>query len=322
MNAEFLKKEENKKVLSYAGLIFVVLVWGSAPLLTVFFLDHFSATIYSAFGGLTSAIALTLICAKHLKKLNKDYLKIALPTGLFNALATVLQKIGLQYTTPTQYAFLENLSCVIVPFLTWFLVKRKPSGLKILAALLCLAGSFILSGVSASGISFGIGEILCAAAGLLYGVNIAVTGAYSKKLMAGLYIMIHMWVQTVVAFLMAFALNGIRGTDGMPLEVIVLPQEVGPYLAHAFFVLLSSTFCWVLRTNCMKRVDASVVAVIMPFSAVVTGIASVLAGLDTLSVNLVLGAGLGLVAVFLSGYGDIRESKRIAVEREKLKNEE
>lgn len=60
----------------------------------------------------------------------------------------------------------------------------------------------------------------------------------------------------------------------------------------------------------MKHVDASVVAVIMPFSSIIAGVLSVLAGMDVLSVELVVGATLGLVAMLICAVGDIVADKK------------
>ena len=62
----------------------------------------------------------------------------------------------------------------------------------------------------------------------------------------------------------------------------------------------------------MKWVDASVVSVIMPLSAVVTGVLSVATRTEPLTLNPIWGAILGLAAVFLSTYGDMRENKKAA----------
>lgn len=303
-----IKKKGNAKIqiLAYLGLIFVVFVWGTAPLMSVYLYQYYTATICTSVGSLVSAIALLIISFPHLKKLNKDYFKVAVPTGIFYSVATLLQKIGLQYTTPTQYAFLENLSCIVVPVLLFFFIKKKPSFLTIFASFLCLVGTFILSGLdfASNSISFGKGEILCALAGLFFGVNIAGTGAFAKKFYAPLYVMIQMWIHTLISFATAVSLNFIK-IDGVPIETISFSWELKNLLCIVGFALTSSTLCWLIRTNVMKHIDASVVAVIMPFSSVVVGVLSVLCGTDTLTLNLVLGAGIGFVAGILSSVADI-----------------
>ena len=54
----------------------------------------------------------------------------------------------------------------------------------------------------------------------------------------------------------------------------------------------------------MKKVDASVVAVMMSFSSVVTMVLSVLTGSDVLTASLIVGAALGLISIILSAFGD------------------
>ena len=73
--------------------------------------------------------------------------------------------------------------------------------------------------------------------------------------------------------------------------------------------LLSHTVCWIIRTNVMKHLDATVVAVMMPCSAVITGILSILLGMDTLTPTLFGGAVLMFSASALSGLGDARIKK-------------
>ena len=311
-NLKVKKLFADKKVFfAYASIIFVVFVWGLAPLVTSYVLKFYTPSIYSATSALISGVALLVFCFPNLKQLNKDLLKIAVPTGFFNALANLLQKIGLQYTTPTQYAFLENLSCVVVPVLLYFFIKKKPGILTISASVLCLIGCFVLSGInfSSGGVSFGKGEILCAMAGCLYGVNIAATGAFAKKFNPALYVMIQTWVNVAVSFATAIALNIIK-VDGVVIEKISFSWNVCNLLALAGIALVVSTFCWIIRTNAMKYVSASVVAVMMPFSSVVTGVSSVVTGADTFTLNLCLGGLLVLAATFLSSMDDIIGNKK------------
>ena len=159
---------------------------------------------------------------------------------------------------------------------------------------------------SGSNVLFGKGEILCALAGCLYGVNIAATGAFAKKMNAALYVLVQTWVNVAVSFATAIALNCIQ-SGGAPIEKIVFSWNVWHLLALAGIALIISTFCWIIRTNAMKYVSAAVVAVMMPFSSVVTGVSSVAAGADALTLNLVLGGILVLAATFLSSVDDVKK---------------
>jgi len=300
--------KEHPKVIAYLGVVFVVVVWGVIPPISTYLYNFYSASVYTAMTTFFAGIALLLLSIKSLKTIDKNLLRVAIPTGLIIAIASLSQKIGLQYTTPTCYAFLENLCCVVVPIMLFFMIKKKPSFLTIISVIICLIGSYILSGVSTEG-GFGIGELLCSLAGCLYGVNIAITGNNAKNLNPTLFVMIQTWIQCAVSFVTALILNVVK-SDGVVLEKFQFTFDFWLILLLAGIGLVSNTFCWTVRTSAMKQVSPGSVAIIMPFSAVVTGVLSIIIGTDKLSPNLVIGALLGFVAAMLSGIDDLRESKK------------
>ena len=297
---------KNKKTAAYLGLSFVILLWGIAPLLTLWFYQWFSPTARVAFGSLTSGLAMLLISCRRLRLLTRRYFLLAVPTGVALGTADILQKIGLQYTTPTNYAFLENLSVVVVPFILFLLIKKRPRPLTLVAVFLCLLSSLILTGVLTEGGGASYGDILCALAGVFYGVNIAVTGTYAKDVCVPIYLSIQLLTVSALGFCSAFVL------DGLGIEPLLFTPRIGILLLLIGYVLISSTLGWLIRTAAMKVVDPTVVAVMMPFSSVVTVLASVVVGTDTLSPSLLIGAALGLVAILLSGLAE-RNKSTVAV---------
>ena len=58
-----------------------------------------------------------------------------------------------------------------------------------------------------------------------------------------------------------------------------------------------TAICFLLRVACLKNVDAAVVSVVMPFSAVITGVLSVSIGMESLTWNLVVGGLLMIAAI-------------------------
>lgn len=299
----------SKKTISYIGLIFVVLVWGFCPILTLKLYKLYSPTARLCFSEFVLLTAYILISGKHIKELNPQYLKIGIPTGIFLALANITQKVGLLYTTPAKYAFLENLSCVTVPVLIFLLTKEKPKFTEVSASFVCLLSAFVLNGISFSDSSWGIGEILCAISGLLYGFNIAGTGIYAKKLNVPLYLAVQTFTAFIISAISTTVLNSCTVTTSSgtkePIEKIMFSLNLSHMIFVILFTLITSALCWIIRTNSMKHIDACIVAVIMPFSAVVTSVVSVLTGTDTFDIRLLLGGMLGLCAIFLSGYDDI-----------------
>ena len=301
---------KNKKTIAYIALWFVIFVWGTSPLITKFLLGYYSGTASVLQSSILSFAFFFLVSIKKLKELNSTYFKIAITTGVFYSLADILQKVGLQYTTPTRYAFLENLSCVMVPILLFFIIKKKPSALTIISALICLVGAFILSTDGGDiGGGIGIGEILCALAGLFYGVNIAVTGVYAKKFHPSLYLMIQMGVSAIMSAVSSIVFNFVK-INGAILEPFKFTFEWKIFLLKCLVTLISSSLCWLIRTWAMKRVSPNVVAVMMPMSSVITAVLSVIVGNDLLTTGLVVGGALGLSATILSEFGDKPKEKK------------
>lgn len=298
---------KNKKWLAYFMLFIVLFIWGTSPPVNALLNKGYSPAFRSVIVNLISAIAITVICCKKLKTLNLDYLKTAVPTGIFLAIASLIQKIGLLYTTPTRYAFLENLSCVVVPIVLFITTKKKPSFLTVLSCLLCLLGSFVLTGmISGQKSGFGIGELLCSLSGILYGINIAYTGVRIKKFDTLLYLFVQLWTGFFVSLFSTFLLSVIE-YNGAPIEIIRFSFDASYILLLLAFALISNVLCWFLRTYAMKVVNPTAVSVIMPFSAVIAGGISLMWGMDTFSLDFLFGGLISLVALILSGIADAKE---------------
>ncbi|MBO5946210.1 MAG: DMT family transporter [Clostridia bacterium] len=313
MNVNDSKAPTRGQSFYYAGLITVIFIWSVSPVINPYIYVDISPTIASFITGLVSVLSLIPIAIKNFSHFNARLLKVAIPTGIINSVASLIQKIGLLYTTPSRYAFLENISCVIVPILMFILVRKKPTVTKIISSLICLFGCFLLSGAGSGGGGIGIGEILCALAGILYGINIAITATFAARIYAPLYIFIHMAVHTVTSGISAIALDVIT-FNGEPISEAYFEWNFALIALLVVVSLLSNTFCWIVRTNVMKHIDATVVAIMMPFSAVITGVLSVLLGMDTISPSLIFGAIAMLIATILSGLSDSFEKKKMLAE--------
>lgn len=290
----------------YLALFFVVLVWGLDPVIMSYFYNYYSASVLTAIGAGVSFVMLLLLNAKKLRHINARYFKVAAPISALNSIACLLQKIGLQYTTPANYAFLEHLSCVVVPIMLFVLVKKRPTLPQAVSAVLCLGGCFILCGVGTAGsVSLAFGDVLCAIAGFLLGACVALTGVFGKGLEFGkgldisLYMVVHMGVYFLISALSAFALNFIT-LGGAPAEPIRFTFDFTLLLLAALFGLVTIGLCWLLKNAATINLDPTAVAIVSPFSAVISAAVSVMLGQDALSYNLVIGAALILAAVLFS----------------------
>lgn len=300
----------------YLALFFVVLVWGLDPIIMSGLYEYYSASVLTAIGTGFSFLLLLALNVKKLRQLTGRYFKIAAPISALSSIACLLQKIGLQYTSPANYAFLEHLSCAVVPVALFILIKKRPAIPQIVATVLCVGGCFILCGVGTAGsVSLSFGDVLCGSAGLIFGVCVALTGIYAKGLDMSLYMIIHMGVYFLTSLFSAIGLNYLV-LNGAVAEPAHFTFDLSILSIAILFGLLSIGLCWLLKNTATVNLDPTVVAIVSPFSAVISAIVSVALGQDALTYNLVLGAILIILAVLFSDIKMPRKRKTVPSENE------
>lgn len=281
--------------LPWVVLFSVVLIWGISPLFNKLLVDVYSPALLSGLRGLLSAVVLLLVSVKKWKRIDRSYILLATLTGLFYGAGCIFQYTGLRFTTPAKSAFLENVSLISTPVFLFLYTRKKPTVWTIVAALICFVGVGVIaleSGVSSDSFRFGKGDLLVVIAGVFYGANIATTGVYAKKLDSVLLVGLQQAVIAVISFSYSFAFEDVKFSFA--------PTDLCMLVAIS---LISTALCQVLRVYALRKIDASIVSVVMPFSALTTGVLSVVCGTDDLTWNLVLGGGLIVTAIFLSQKG-------------------
>jgi len=262
-----------------------------SSVLYTYFYKYYSAAVLTGIMTFFSSIFFWILAGKRLKQIDKKFLKVAVPICALNAFANVVNRIGLQYTTPANYAFFENIACVVVPFMMFVFIRKKPRLIQGIAAVTCLLGCFVMCGVSFSdGFAIGFGDVLCLLSGVLVGVCLAAIGAYAKELDVILFMVVYMTAYFLVSVLLAVGLDvtavePIKWTGGLPMLLLT-----------AVFGLVDVALCWLLRTMAIQHIDPVTVATVSPCYAVITGIISVCVGIDKLTPNLMIGGSI----IFLS----------------------
>ena len=317
-------KSKNKAVaFAYLGIIAVIFIWGLIPSAKKALIgDAFSASVYTVITAFSAASVLLILSAKSLKLIDRSYFKLAIPAGLCVGVASLAQALAYNFNaSPVNQAFLENISCIVVPIFLFIFIKKRPSVLTVIAAILCLLSSFVLTGMMRNGAVFCTADILNALAGVFYGLNIALTGIYAKKYIASLYVMIQLFVQSFFSLGMAIVFHFVK-MNGAPIDAFHITTDILLVLAVIGIGILTNAVCWTIRTSAMKYVSPTAVAIIMPFSAVITGFFAVVLGQDTLSPSLMIGAVLGVLACVASGFGELeKEPKETVPCDEKAKND-
>ena len=206
------------------------LLWGSS-----FFVvkDVTEAVSPATLVGIRFTIAAALVLAFFFKRVaghaDAATVRAGLAMGAAYFLAYWAQTVGITDTTPGKNAFLTATYCAIVPFLYWFVARRRPSRLNIVCAALCLVGVGL---VSLDGdLSMRTGDVLTLVGAVFFAAQIALMGKYAggKDVMA---LTFWQFAVTGVASLVAGA-----ATEPAPDPAVLLAPSMLAQVAYlTFFV--------------------------------------------------------------------------------------
>ncbi len=170
--------EATLKKLAKPLIILTTLIWGTAFVVMKNTLDNLPTFCLLAFRFLLAAAILALIFFRRWKSADKGYFLSGGIMGLLLFSAYNAQTHGLAGTTPGKNAFLTAVYCVIVPFLNWILIKKRPDWYNILAAVLCVSGIGLVS-VDAA-LTMTKGDALTLLGGFFFAAHIVAVAKFAQ----------------------------------------------------------------------------------------------------------------------------------------------
>ena len=277
------------KLLAKPMLFAAALIWGTSFFIMKNALDVMPVFFLLAIRFTAGAVLLALIAWKRWKHLTPDYLWRGAVIGGFLFLAYSIQTFGLALTTPSKNAFLTAVYCVIVPFLTWAVVKVRPDGYNIAAALLCVTGVGL---VSLSGeLTIQAGDLLTLCCALFYAAHIVAVA----KVSPGKDVTLLTVFQFAFAGLYAWIGGGL--TETFPAAALTSPEVMLPL---AYLCVMATTVALLFQNVGMVWSDPASGAVILSLESVFGVLFSVLFYGDPVTAQLLAGFALIFVAVVCS----------------------
>lgn len=270
-----------------AALFLATLIWGASFVLMDFALDSVPVLFILAVRFSGAAVILLLIGIRELRKLDRKYLGGGILMGVLLLAAYVLQTYGLSGTTPGKNAFLTAVYCVIVPFLSWPMLRKKPDKYNVIAAFICFAGIGFIS--LKSDLTMGLGDMLSLSCGVFFGLHIIASGHF----ISGRSPILLAMLQFATAGILAWA-----GTLIFEPFPTAIPLMAG--LDLAFLTVMATALCLSLQIYGQKHTPTSQASIIMTFEAVFGAAASIIFYDEMLTPKLFTGFILTFTAVLLS----------------------
>lgn len=288
-----------KKWLAIGALILVTVIWGGGFVASDIALESMKPFQIMMVRFLLASVLMGVISRGQRKSEEKlkdraGAIKAGVLMGVTLFMGFAFQIIGLQYTTPSKNAFLTALNVVIVPFIAFVILKKKIGAKGIIGAVMSVLGVALLSLNGSFTVSLGDGLTLFCAVGFAF--QIFFTSEFVKKYPASVLNTVQMFTAFVLSAisLMIFGENDFQVTTQ-------------GWLSALYLGVVSTTICYLLQTACQKYIDETKAAIILSMESVFGTIFSILILHEVVTVRMVIGCAVILVAVIISNMSETSE---------------
>ncbi|KZS44554.1 hypothetical protein AWU65_31370 [Paenibacillus glucanolyticus] len=256
------------------SLLVVAMMWGSTFLIVQHAVRVLPPMAFNSVRFLGAALLLAFIITvfyrSQWKQISGKMLVHACLLGLFLFIGYAFQTAGLLYTTTSNTGFITGLSVVLVPFISYALLKHAISKFTWISALLAAAGLYLLT-FTGSGIRLNQGDLLVLVCAIGFALHIGYTGIYAGRYPSLLLAALQMAVVGICSLIASVVTEHVGNTSDLvekltqPNVLWALAVSIGPTSAFAFWI----------QTVCQKYTTPSRVAIIYatePVFAALTGI--------------------------------------------------
>lgn len=244
---------KNKNLLGKLGLFVTAILWGSGFSITSMALEYFTTFQLMAMRFSIAFIVLLAINATKLKTINKTDFKKGAFIGLMLFMAYILQTFGLEFTTATKNSFLTAGNVVIVPFISWVVLKQGISKNAFAGAILSLIGIAIMSFAGESGqLALNLGDALSIVGAFFFAAHIFYTSHYGDDMES--------WKVMLMQMGAASALSWIAALVSGETNFVFTTESVLPVLYIGIFTTLVS---YGIQTISQKHTTSGESAIIL-----------------------------------------------------------
>lgn len=279
----------NKELTGKFMLLGSALIWGSSFVIMKNAVDFLTPHVLLSIRFILSTLFMSLLFFRQLKNIKLSDLRGGFFAGLALFCAFTIQTFGLRLTTPGKNAFLTAIYCTVVPFLSWFWLKKKPDGYQWLAAVLCFVGVGLVS--LDSSLNINIGDIYTLIGGVLYGMHILICEKAMQK------------TTPIIVTTLQFAFAGIFSLiSALLFEDITIIRQIDSsvILQILYLAFFATTVAYIFQNSGQKRVNECTAALILSLESVFGVMFSILLKAEVLNIQIALGFAVIFVAIIIS----------------------
>ncbi len=266
------------------ALLGVAASWGATFVLMKDVIERQDVNSFLSTRFLLAFIVMSLLRPKALKLISPDLITKGALLGFALGIGYIFQTFGLQRTTPAITGFITGLYVVITPLIAALLLRERLAPYVWVSVLLATLGLGLLS---IKGWHVGIGEIFVFISAIFFAFHIIGLGLWSKGRDAYALTLVQLGTCAVISGL-ATLKNGYQQ-----------PPDMGVWGVVIFSAVFATACAFVIQTWSQAHMNATRVAVILTMEVVFAALFSVMAGKESLTVQIFFGGVLVLIAMFV-----------------------
>jgi drug/metabolite transporter (DMT)-like permease len=271
-------------VLAPWALLAVAAMWGISFVWMKDILDQQDVYSFLVSRFVVAALVMLVANPKVITRLNRELLIKGSLIGTALGLGYIFQTLGLERTTPAITGFITGLYVVLTPLIGALILKEKLTIQAWFYIALATAGLGVLS---ITGLSIGTGELFVLISAFLFAAHILLLSRWSKDFDAYTLTFVQLATCAVVSGVPA-SLNG-----------FVAPPDTQVWAVVVFTAVFATFFAFVIQTWAQARISATKVAVILTMEVVFAALFSVALGAEPLTLRILLGGSMVLVAMIM-----------------------
>ncbi|QJW90664.1 DMT family transporter [Spirosoma taeanense] len=160
-------------------LILGTAFWGISFTFVKVGVGNGSPFVFLFYKFVIATACLAAVFFNQLKYITKNTLKISVLIGVPLLAGTILQTIGLKYTTVSNSAFITGLDVLLIPILKFLVYKKKVESKIWVACFLALLGLYII--VVKDGLSLNVGDLWIIACAFGFAFYVLQVGKFSNE---------------------------------------------------------------------------------------------------------------------------------------------
>lgn len=290
-----------------AALLLAAAIWGMGTVVIKSTVDEFSPVWLVGVRFLGAGLILGLLAfpkiTRNLGAAPAGHLHHGAILGVLVFGSYWCNSTGLTDTTASNSSFLTTLYVVIIPFLGWIILHKRPTSFNIAAALMCVTGVACVAYGGATGFSLRFGDLITMGSAIFLSLHVLYTAKYAPGY--------SMTTLTVIQFVVAGALGLLTGalTEPVPDFAHLSPDT---WMSIAYLTVFASCAALGLQNAAVARVDPAQASLFLATECLFGGLLSVLLLGETIAPSSGIGFALIFAGIVVSEYLPLRAEKRQA----------